>query len=151
MSPLVPGLVETSSNPGVLTQGEKKLVISACVRSSVGTRKREVVEKIEALAMLVDGKCSFINDYPQWEYHAQSPLRELAMESFRELFDKEAELKAIHAGLECGYFDEKLEDVDIISFGPNQRDVHTPNEKAEIKSIENVWRLLQRILEKLGE
>lgn len=151
MSHAVSNLVETSSNPGVLKQHDKKLVVSSSVRSCVATRKWEIADRIDAIAKLTGGKSVCSNDYPQWEYHESSYLRELAMDTYRELFGKEPEMRAIHAGLECGYFDERLEDCDIVSFGPNLYDVHTPKERAEICSIENVWKLLQQMLYKLGQ
>ncbi len=151
MSAVVQGLVETSANPGILTQHDDKLVISSSVRSSVGTRKRAVAKQLEAIAALSGGTSVCSNDYPQWEYAEKSPLRELALESYHELFGVEGKTRAIHAGLECGYFADRIEGVDIISLGPNQRDVHTPNEKASIKSIGNVWLLIQRILQRLSE
>lgn len=150
MSADIGGLVETSANPGIITQKEKSLIISSCVRSCVATRKAAVAKQLEALARLCGGKCVFSNDYPQWEYREKSPLRDLAMDCYRDLFCLMPKTAAIHAGLECGYFDAKIKDVDIISFGPDQRDVHTPNESANIKSIQNVWKLLQLILERLA-
>lgn len=143
-------LVETSANPGIVTQEENRLIISSSVRSSLGSRKEEIRSRLSALALLCGGESVCTNDYPQWEYRAHSPLRELAMNSYRELFGVEPVTRAIHAGLECGFFDMKVEGLDIISFGPNQRDVHTPKERISITSIGNVWRLILRILEKLA-
>ena len=143
-------LVETSANIGVMTQKDDKLVVCSAIRSSVGTRKRDVAERYKTVAKLCGGKCRLSGDYPQWEYRENSPLRQLAMETYRETFGKEPKSMGIHAGLECGYFDKKLADVDIVSFGPDQEGVHTPNEKANIQSVERVWQLLQRMLEKLG-
>jgi dipeptidase D len=74
----------------------------------------------------------------------------MAMDCYRELFGLEPRAEAIHAGLECGYFDARIEGLDLISLGPDQKDVHTPNEKMNVQSIENVWRLLQKLLEKLA-
>ncbi len=151
MSHAMENLVETSSNPGVLEQRGKSLVVSSSVRSSLATRKWEIANKIGAIAELVGGRSICSNDYPQWEFHRVSPLRELAMNEYRELFGKEPEMRAIHAGLECGYFDERLQDCDIVSFGPNIYDVHTPKEKIELQSVENVWKLLQQMLFRLGQ
>lgn len=150
MSAAVEGLVETSANPGIARQNHDCLVISSSVRSSVGSRKEEVRQRLWALACLTGGKSVCSNDYPQWEYREHSPLRELAMDSYRELFGLEPRAAAIHAGLECGYFDARLPEADIISFGPDQENVHTPLERVRISSLENVWRLLCRILERLA-
>ena len=151
MSQAIEGLVETSANPGILTQEGDALLISSAVRSSVGSRKTAVAGQLSAIASLTGGTSVCLNDYPQWEYREKSPLRELAKDCYRELFEKESETAAIHAGLECGYFDQKMPGLDIISFGPTQEAVHTPNERVHIKSLENVWHLLQRLLKKLAD
>ena len=146
----MPELVETSANPAFLEQDENELRIFSSSRSSVGSRKLEMKAKYAAIAELCGGESISGADYPQWEFRAESPLRELAMSAYRELFGKEAKTCAIHAGLECGYFDEKLEEVDIISYGPVMMDVHTPRERTNIASIERTWMLTENILEKLA-
>jgi len=151
MSRFVPNLVETSANPAYLEEGENELVILSSSRSSVGSKKAEMKEKYKAIADLCGGVSECSADYPQWEYRESSPLRELAMETYKELFNKDAETRAIHAGLECGYFDEKIPGVDIISFGPDLLDVHTPEERANIESVERMWQFTQVLLQKLAE
>lgn len=151
MSRVVDGLVETSANPGIVRQEYDCIVISSCIRSCLGSRKEEIRKKLDGLALLVGGKSVCSNDYPQWEYRADSPLRELATESYRELFGMEPRVDAIHAGLECGYFDQRMPGLDIISFGPDQEAVHTPHERVSISSVKNVWHLILRILSKLAE
>ncbi|MEG0777293.1 MAG: beta-Ala-His dipeptidase [Oscillospiraceae bacterium] len=150
MSHNIDGLVETSANPGYIENDENYLIIHSSVRSSVGSRKSELVEHYAAIASLCGGESSCFGDYPQWEYRANSPLRELAMDTYRELFKKEPIATALHAGLECGFFDMRIEGLDLISFGPDQKGVHTPEECANIASIENVWKLILRLLERLG-
>ena len=145
----VEDLVETSANPGYIEQNESELAILSAARSSVGSRKEEMKLKYAAIAELCAGKSICSADYPQWEYRADSPLRELAMKSYRELFNKEAQTCAIHAGLECGYFDERLNEVDIISYGPIMEDVHTPRERTNIASVERTWALTLKLLEGL--
>lgn len=151
MSTNVKGLVQTSVNIGILAQKDDKLCVSSLTRSSIGSRKDEERRRFIALAEITGGSNNFSNDYPQWEYRKDSPLRELTMDCYRELFGREAVSMAIHAGLECGYFDAGIPDVDIIAIGPDQRDVHTPNEKANINSIGNVMQLICRMLEKLAK
>ena len=147
---LIPNLVETSANPAYLEESDTELVILSSSRSSVGSKKAEMKERYKAIAELCGGKSECSSDYPQWEYRENSPLRELAMKTYEELFNKKAETRAIHAGLECGYFDEKIPGVDIISYGPDQFDVHTPMERANIESIERMWMFTQVLLEKLA-
>lgn len=151
MSYDVPDLVQTSSNPAILEQTETKLKLVSCIRSSVGSRKVEMRARVSSLAAAVDAKCVCEADYPQWEYKPVSPLRDLAMQTYEDLFHKKAEAHAIHAGLECGYFDTYVPGIDIISFGPNMYDIHTPKEHIEIASIERMWEFLQELLKRLAE
>ena len=151
MSYHIAGLVETSANPAYVEESESEIAILSSARSSVGSKKAEMKEKYKAIAELCDGVSECSADYPQWEYKENSPLRELAMETYKALFNKNAETRAIHAGLECGYFDEKIPGVDIISYGPDLFDVHTPQERAKIESVERMWMFTQVLLEKLAE
>lgn len=149
MSENIEGLVETSANPGVVVQDKDSIAVYSCIRSSVGERRAFVLDKLDKLVNMGMGDCENSGDYPQWEYSEKSYLRELAMESYRELYGKEPTATAIHAGLECGFFDERIPDVDIISMGPDQFDVHTTRERVDVASLERVWQLLQMILGKL--
>ena len=151
MSFEIENLVETSANPGVIEQRENELMLLSSSRSSVGSRKEEMRAKYLALAELVGAACHFSGDYPQWEYKADSPLRALAMETYKELFGKDAETMAIHAGLECGFFAQRLPEADIITFGPTLLDIHTPRERADLTSVERIWQLTKAILEKLAK
>lgn len=145
----IPGLVETSSNPGIVKQEDDRVIVSSCIRSSIGEDRKFIVDKLESAANICMGSSTCSNEYPQWEYREDSKLREFAMQSYRELFRKEAKDSAIHAGLECGFFAGRIPDIDIISFGPDQFDVHTTRERIDIYSLERVWQLLQKLLEKL--
>ena len=146
----IPGLVQTSTNVGALEENEGFISILNSTRSSVESQKYNVADTIKVIASINGAECEFFNDYPQWEYKPKSRLRDIAVNIYEETFNKKARLTAIHAGLECGYFDKKLKDVDIISMGPDLFEVHTTNEHAGIDSIKNVWTLLIKILEKLS-
>ena len=87
-------------------------------------------------------------DYPAWEYQAESPMRELMAEVYKDLFQEEPRMQAIHAGLECGIFSGKIEGLDCISFGPNNFDIHTPQERLSISSTEKVWKLILEFLKR---
>lgn len=150
-NPAMPGLVQTSSNVGSLEENEKDISILSSIRSSVESQKYNVADCIKVIASLNGAQCEFFNDYPQWEYKAESKLRDMAVRLYEEMFGKKAKLTAIHAGLECGYFDNKLNDVDIISMGPDLFEVHTANEHAGVESIINIWNLLIKLLEKLSD
>lgn len=147
MSMGVKGLVQTSSNPGVMEEVDGKIEISSLIRSSVESQKSIVYNQIEALARAFDGESENSSDYPGWAFKADSPLRDLAIEKYEALSGKKAIVEAIHAGLECGYWDGKMENVDIISMGPDMSGVHSVEERVSKASVGRVWELLKAIVE----
>ena len=90
-----------------------------------------------------------MGEYPAWEYRKESPLRDIMVRIYREMFGKEPQVLAIHAGLECGLLGEKLPGLDCVSIGPQMHDIHTSREKLEIASTERVWRFLLEVLKAL--
>lgn len=147
----IPGLVQTSCNVGSLEESENYISILSSVRSSVESQKNNVCDCITIICNSYGAECEFFNDYPQWEFKADSKLREILMEVYEDTFHKKPKITAIHAGLECGYFDKKLKDVDMISIGPNLYEVHTTNEHVSIESVRNVWILIVKLLYRLSE
>ena len=87
--------------------------------------------------------------YPAWEYRPDSPLRDKMVDLYKEMYQEEPKVEAIHAGLECGFFDEKIEDLDCVSFGPNMKDIHTTEECLSISSTKRVWEYLVELLKRL--
>lgn len=148
MSRVMPGLVETSLNMGILTLKEDGLFTTTSLRSSVSTRKEELFDRLAHLVEFLGGEVEANGDYPAWEYRADSKLRETISEVYRELFEKEPVFEAIHAGLECGILSGKISDLDCVSFGPDNYDIHTPNERLSISSTERVWILLKEFLKR---
>ncbi len=148
MSMEIPGLVETSLNPGIMKLEEDMLKVSFSVRSSVTSRKYEVTDRLTFLTEFLGGELTVHGDYPAWEYKADSALRDLMADCYRDLFGKEPQIQAIHAGLECGILSGKIPDLDCISFGPNNFDIHTPKERLSISSTERVWKLLVEFLKR---
>ena len=146
----IEGLVETSMNMGSLAIEDGKMELGMSIRSSVATQKEFLKEKVRLIAEEYGDEVLFDGDYPGWEYKKESPLRDTAVEVFEKMFHKKAEVAAIHAGLECGYFDAKKPGMDIISMGPDLFDVHSPKEKMSKKSMENVWMYLQELLKELA-
>jgi len=146
MSLDIEGLVETSLNLGVLTTEDTSVVLQSAIRSSVDASKALLTKKIATLATLTG--CSFKQgaSYPAWKFNPTSKLQAMALEVHEKSTGKKAGIKAIHAGLECGLLSEKLPDCDMISFGPNMFDVHTPEEKLSISSVQNVWKYLLDLL-----
>lgn len=142
----MPGLVETSSNLGILSLGKEALSAVSSVRSSVSTRKEELREQLTCLAEFLGGETEVSGDYPAWEYRADSPMRAAISKVYEELFGEKPVFEAIHAGLECGILSGKMEGLDCVSFGPDNFDIHTPMERLSISSTEKVWRLLVEFL-----
>ena len=149
MSHDIEGLVQTSLNLGILTTEADDVRMTFSTRSSVKSEKEELVDILNALMSFVGGRVEVKGDYPAWEYRTDSPLRDLMVEVFEEQYGRKPVIETIHAGVECGIFSEKLEDLDVISFGPNMEDIHTPKEKLNIESARRTWNLLTGILERL--
>ncbi len=137
-------------NMGSLTLEEGKLTLLMSLRSSVESQKYMLRDKIQIIADEYCDTCIFESDYPGWQFRKESPLREKAIELYEKLFDKKAEVAAIHAGLECGYWDNKKPGMDIISTGPNLYDVHSTKEKVSKESISHMWLYLTELLKELA-
>lgn len=149
MSADIDGLVESSSNIGVLELKDSEVLFESAVRSSVRSLKDEISDRIEAAAQRCGATVEKQSDYPEWEYKAESPIRDLMMSIYKEKYGKDLKVDAIHAGLECGLLKEKIGDIDMISIGPNMYDVHTPNESLSISSTARVFGFLCDVLEKI--
>ena len=146
MSQAIPGLVETSLNLGIMELKDDVFVTDTSIRSSVGSRKEDLRDKLVNIIELVGGEAEVVGDYPAWEYKAESKLREEIATAYKAVYGKEPEFTAIHAGLECGILSEKIEDLDCVSFGPANYDIHTPQERLNIESTERVWNFLVEYL-----
>lgn len=142
----LPGLVETSINMGVAELAEDELIIRQSIRSSISSAKEMVSKKVTLLAEQLGGRVDFQGDYPAWPFARNSKLRDLCVEIFKRQYGHEPKIELMHAGLECGIISGKLEGLDCISFGPNQFDIHTPNEHVSISSAARVWEYLKAIL-----
>lgn len=149
MSRAMPGLVETSLNPGVLRMSEDKIRISISVRSSIDSAKDALVGKLKSLAYLAGAGTEVTGDYPGWAYRKVSPLRDKMVEVYRDLYQKEPVVQAIHAGVECGLLAHKIPGLDCVSIGPDMKDIHTTGEMLSIPSVKRMWEYLLRVLEAL--
>ncbi|MDO5088825.1 MAG: aminoacyl-histidine dipeptidase, partial [Leptotrichiaceae bacterium] len=151
MSKEIEGLVETSTNLGVIKTekvgGNVQITFRALSRSSINSSLQNVLTEITDSARKHGANIKVETVYPSWEYKKDSKIRELIAKSFKELTGKDAEIKAIHAGLECGYFADNIKDLDVVSIGPNIYGAHSPQERMEIKSVGDTWDLLLKILE----
>lgn len=147
MSQVIPGLVETSLNLGVLELKDNELSTLTSIRSSVATRKEDLKRRVMNIIEMLGGECEAEGEYPAWEYNDHSTLRPQVVKVYQELFDQEPKLTAIHAGLECGILSDKIPDLDCVSFGPTNYDIHTPKERLSISSTEKYWNFLVKFLE----
>lgn len=147
----IDGLVETSCNLGITKLTPKGLEGSASVRSSVGTEKQALADKIAYLTEFLGGEYTQEGDYPSWEYKQDSRLRPLMTQVFEEMYGHKPEVKVIHAGLECGLFFEKIPGLDCVSLGPDMKDIHTTEEKLSISSVKRVWEYLVEVLKRIKE
>ena len=143
------GLVESSSNIGIVRTEADHIFVDNAVRGSVESRKEAICKKIEVLGELCGAKVVGVNDYPGWVYNPDSELLQIFKEAWTEKFGVEPHVVAIHAGLECGLFAKKIPGLDLISLGPDMHDVHTPDERLCISSTIRVWDYLKDVLKKL--
>ncbi|MDE5977885.1 MAG: aminoacyl-histidine dipeptidase [Turicibacter sp.] len=146
MSANILGLVESSINPGVVEMNEAEIEVNSAIRSSVSSLKEEINQRIQAIANLTGATMELIADYPEWKFETESKVRDVMKEVYREMFNKELEVSAIHAGLECGFLSQKLNNVDMISIGPDITGAHTPKESLSISSTERVYLFLCEVL-----
>lgn len=150
MSMDIPGLVQTSSNLGVLHTENGMLTACSAIRSSVSSQKHMIYDRICALVSRLGGTVSYTGDYPGWQYRRQSPLRDTAVAVFQAECGYAPKVEAIHAGLECGLLADKLPGLDAISFGPDMRDIHTSRERLSISSTQRTWNFLCALLQALN-
>jgi dipeptidase D len=144
----MPGMVETSTNLAAVrleTGGEA--VVTTSQRSDLASEKEGAAGMVAAVFRLAGARVEHGDGYPGWTPNPASALLEVVTRSYEQLFGKAPVVRSIHAGLECGLFLEKFPDMDMVSFGPTLRDVHSPGERVEIATVERWWRHLVNILE----
>ena len=147
MSRAIPGLVETSTNlASIRHRGEDSLEIVTSQRSSVESAKQDIADRIAALFRLMGASTRHSGGYPGWKPDTSSEVLEISVRVYRQLFNEEPEVKAIHAGLECGLFLQKYPDLDMISFGPTIKGAHSPDERIRIDTVDKFWVFLLDML-----
>ena len=150
MSQEVPGLVETSTNLAkVEMDGELHIVMSS--RSSINSALEATLQKIRSIAELAGAGVEEGSRYPGWKPNRDSKLLKIAEKAFKELYNKEPEVKAIHAGLETGVIGERVGIDEMISFGPDIQHPHSPDENVKISSVEKFWKYLLHLVEKISK
>lgn len=151
MSNAVPGLIETSCNLASVKMTDKNtILVTVHQRSSVDSRRDEIADRVKALFMAIGAEVTFDDTYVGWAPNPESKVLRVAEESFEHLFGTKPRVEALHAGLECGLFLEKMPGLDMISFGPTLKDIHSPNEKANIADVEKCWQLVREMLRRLA-
>ena len=150
MSNAVEGLVETSCNLASVKMDKSAVTVTVHQRSSVDSRRDEIADRVKALFEMIGAEVVFDDAYVGWAPNPDSKVLEVAKTSFESLFGKQPKVEALHAGLETGLFLEKMPDLDMISFGPTLKDIHSPNEKANIPSVQEFWKFLCDILRRLA-
>ena len=148
MSGDIPGLVQTSLNLGILATGAEELRACFSVRSSLGSQKEALKDRLTCLTQALGGRTQYSGDYPAWEYKEDSLLRERMVQVFREQYGRAPKVEAIHAGVECGLLAGKIPGLDCVSIGPDLLEIHTPRERMSISSVQRVWVFLLEVLKR---
>lgn len=142
----IEGLVETSLNMGLLNSSKVGLSLGFSLRSSFESAKNGLKQQLFALTESLGGSSQATGDYPGWAYRKDSPLREKMAEVYEKMYGRQPEIQAIHAGLECGFFQEKIPQLDCVSIGPDMKDIHTTEETMSISSVCRTWEFLCQVL-----
>lgn len=148
MSADIEGLVETSLNVGILNLQEAKMTASSAIRSSIESAKKYLIDQVATVTELAGGNVSIYGEYPGWQFNPDSKLRATMIEVYKEMFNEEPKVEALHAGLECGIMISKIPGLDCVSFGPNIYDIHTTEERLSISSTERMWNYILEILKR---
>lgn len=119
------------------------------MRSSVGSEKNLLALQIRTLCEHLGGQYTESGTYPAWEYKQESKLRDVMVAIYEELYGGKPKLDVIHAGVECGLFMDKMKDLDCVSYGPQMYDIHTPNERLHVDSVQRTWEYTLEILKRL--
>jgi dipeptidase D len=145
----IEGLVETSTNLASVKSKGNELLITTSQRSSVESARDDVANMVSSVFELAGARVEHSDGYPGWEPDMESPVLDVSVSTYKKLFGNEPEVKAIHAGLECGLFLQKYPDMDMISIGPTIKGAHSPDERLDIETVRKFWDHLLEILKTL--
>lgn len=148
MSAEIDDLVETSLNLGILETKESEIIMHYALRSNKASALDALIDKLKMFAKYNECRYETSGRYEPWEYRADSPLRDLYVETYEEICGKKPEVAAIHAGLECAVFASAIDGLDCIAIGPDMFGVHTTEEKLNVESTQKIFNLLCKVLEK---
>jgi dipeptidase D len=150
MSYRMPGLVETSTNLASVKMKAKGIIeINTSQRSDQESGKKDIYSMVEAVFQLGGATIVHNEGYPGWSPNPESPILKITVDAYSDLFGIKPVVRSIHAGLECGLFLKKYPMLDMVSFGPTLKGVHSPDERINIKSVDKFWKLLVKVLENI--
>ena len=141
MNPAMPERVQTSLNIGIL-KTDDHIEVSFLVRSDVKSEKQDLADRVTRIISMCGGTSEIIGDYPGWQFTGQSELIDIMSAVFKEQYGYEPKVETVHAGVECGYFAEAIEGLDVVSFGPDLKGIHTPAETMDVESVRRTWKLI---------
>ena len=144
--PSIPDIVESSLNLSIIEAGAEKIEVKCLIRSSVDSKKEEIASMVESVFTLAGAKVEFSGSYSGWNPNLDSNILKVMGETYEKTFGKKAEVKVIHAGLECGILGSIEPELDMVSFGPTIRNPHSPDEKVNIASVQKFWDFLTATL-----
>jgi len=151
MSPDIKGLVQTSTNFAIVETRKDEIYYLSSQRSSMESEKIALAEAVQAALTVGGAKVESGDGYPAWQPNVKSPILQKASEVYKQINGSEPKIEIIHAGLECGLIGEKYPNMDMLSIGPNLADVHSPDEKCQISSVERVFHFLTELLKNIPE
>ena len=149
MSPAINGLVQTSNNLARVLVKDGTFTILCLTRSSVDSEKIDLAKTISYIFEMIGATPSFGGSYPGWAPKPEAPIVKLMSDLYKEMFKADAHVNAVHAGLECGILGTNYPDMQMISFGPNIRGAHSPDEKVQISSVQKYWPYLLETLKRI--
>jgi dipeptidase D len=151
MSPDIPGLVEISTNLATIATKKKGIEIATSQRSPVESEKKDIVQMVHSIFVLSGAEVKHGDGYPGWKPNINSAILNVAKETYQKKYGKLPEVKAVHAGLECGIIGEKFPGMDMLSFGPTLEMVHSPEERVHIDTVKTFWEYLAAILDSVSK
>ena len=149
MSPEIPELVQTSNNLARVQVKDGNFTIGCLTRSSVNSERDDLANALTAVLELTGADVETAGDYPGWKPSPNAKIVKLMSDLYKEMFDDEAHVAACHAGLECGILGTNYPDMEMISFGPNIRGAHSPDEAVQISSVQKYWKLFLETLNRI--
>ncbi len=150
MSLSVPGVVESSTNLGLIKITDNEIFFGNVIRSAEVSIKEYMIVKFQKLARLTNSTLKTLGDYPEWKFKKESYIRVLMVETYEKLYEIKPIITSVHCGLECGYLSIDYPNSDMVSIGPNLKEVHTTNEKMDISSAIRVYEFLKEVLSKVN-